>query len=152
MKRSRSGKRSSQKVKFWTYTEAMKALPYVQAILRSMRDHVLEANQADAQARRVADKHGRPTRTDLIALQGHQRDAERSRDRYQEDLEELLELGVGCLDPIRGEALFPFIYDEQVAWYVSPLFEGGPIQWWRFDSDPVETRRVVFSSLKGASA
>ncbi len=148
MKRSRSSKRPDQKVKFWTYTEAMKALPYVQSILRSMREHVLQANQSDAQARRLANRPGRPTRSDLIALQGYQREAELARDRYHTDLEELLELGVGCLDPIGGQALFPFIYDDQVAWYVYSIFEGGPIQWWRFDSDATETRRVVFSSLR----
>ncbi len=150
MKQSRSSKRSSQKAKFWTYAEAMKALPYVEAILRSMREHVLEANQHDAQARKLANKSGRPSRSELIALQSHQRDAELARDRHQADLEELLQLGVGCLEPIQGEALFPFVYDDQVAWYVYSLFEGGPIQWWRFDSDPTPTKRVVFSSLRSA--
>jgi hypothetical protein len=148
MKRSRSGKRSNQKVKFWTYPEATRALPYVESILRSMREHTLQANQLEAQTRRLADKPGRLTRSDLIALQSLQRETEEARDRYRADLEELLELGVGCLEPVQGEALFPFIYDDQVAWFVHSLFEGGPIKWWRFDGDSAETRRVVFGSLK----
>lgn len=148
MKRSRSSKRSSQKVKFWTYPEAMKALPYVESILRSIREHTLAANQCDAQVKRLANKPGRPSRSELIELQNLQRDAEEARDSYRADLEELLELGVGCLEPVQGEALFPFIYDDQVAWFIHSLFDGPPIKWWRFDGDSQETRRVVFSSLK----
>jgi hypothetical protein len=57
--------------------------------------------------------------------------------------EELAELDVYSLDPLKGQALVPFVHDEQLAWYIFDLFDAEPIRAWRYQSDPEHTRRKL---------
>ncbi len=54
-----------------------------------------------------------------------------------------------ALDPVHGQALVPFVHEEQLAWYVFDLFDPQPLRFWRFQSDPDETRRPLTQRQHG---
>ncbi len=147
-KKFRDGKPAKQEIRLWTYREAVQAVPYVDSILRSLRESLVETNRLRLHAERLADRPGRRTRDELIDLEETRRQADRAYDRYLETLEELQDVGVGCSDPVNGEAIFPFIYQEQVAWFTYHVFEGPYLQWWRYDSDTPDTRRPIYLDMK----
>ena len=67
-----------------------------------------------------------------------------------EAAEELAELDVFCVEPTDGQALVPFVYDDQLAWYLFDVFEERkPLRYWRFDNDPADTRRPITPLQKG---
>jgi hypothetical protein len=127
----------------WTYSQAQKALPYVASIVRSLREHQLEALRCQLDAERLARQPGRPARAALIAHEEATRGAEQAEERFQESLEELHTLDIYCLDPVQGLALIPFAHQEQLAWFVFDLFDGNRLRFWRFHEDPLETRRPI---------
>src|SRR5262249_56654657 len=43
VKRNRKGKRRRDSIQVWTYPQAQSALPYLSSVVRSLRDHTLEA-------------------------------------------------------------------------------------------------------------
>ena len=49
-------------------------------------------------------------------------------------------------DPIRGQALFPFLHKKKLAWFLYDLFEEHPLRYWRYQDDPVDVRRPVAPS------
>jgi hypothetical protein len=143
MKRKRT-KAEQQSIHVWTYEQARAGMPYLASVMRSLREDYLVALQFDRQARQLASQPGRPDRATLIAESDARDDARRSRDDFEEGLSELQKLDVYCLDPIRGEALIPFVSDNQLAWYIYDLFdEENPLRYWRLHTDPLTARRPV---------
>jgi hypothetical protein len=149
MKRNKGAKQSRDTLQVWSLNQARGAIPYLTSVLRSMREHVLQALAANHRARRLAAKPGRTNRRDLIALQEAEREARQAEFRFQEAAGELEELDVFTLDPIRGQALIPFVQDEQLAWFIFDLFDNKPFRFWRFQSDPEETRRPITPTQQG---
>ena len=150
MKRKHKGTRERrQTIPVWTYEQARGALPYLSSIMRSLREHRIEALQQDRFARKLARQPGRPDRHRIIADQEAKDEAERAAGRFKGTLEELHSLGVYCLDPVRGEAAIPFVQEEQLAWFLFDLFEPDPLRFWRFHSDPLDMRRPVLNAQKG---
>lgn len=148
MKKHQRKRRPSQQIKLWSYAEAARALPYVDAILRSLREELLESNQRRIEAGRAKDQPGRRTRTELISVAELERDADRAYARYLEGVQELQDLNVVCLDPVQGDVLFPFVYEGQVAWFMHNLFDGPRLLWWRYDSDSPDTRRPIYTDMR----
>src|SRR5439155_20600207 len=70
-------------------------------------------------------------------------EARSAQERYLEAREELEGLGIASLNPNQGMAWIPFSYDNQLAWFVFDLFDSDPIRFWRYQTDPLETRREV---------
>jgi hypothetical protein len=143
MKRNKGTKVRRNAVPLWTYPEAQKALPYLASILRSARDHQIEANRWDLRARRLAAAPGRPDRSMLIAQEEALRESRLARERLQDTLEEFERLGIECAHPINGQALLPFVNEQQVAWFIYDLFDDQPLRFWRYQGDPEETRRSI---------
>jgi hypothetical protein len=143
MKRNKSTKSRRQVIPVWTYEQARKASPYLASILRSVREHQIDAQRHDFAAKRLANAPGRPDRKSLIAHADATRDSGRAQDRVAEALGELDDLGIECLDPIRGIALVPFANEKQLAWFVYDLFDDEPLRHWRYHKDPLETRRPI---------
>jgi len=139
----RRTKRHTQRIRVWAYEEARQALPYIASIVRSLREHRLDALAHDRQARRLAARPGRPDRAAILAEEQAKQEAVRAAERFEEALDELNAQDIYCLDPIRGQALVPFAHGEQLAWYVYDLFDGDELRFWRFHSDPLDTRRPV---------
>ena len=151
MKRNSKGKAREKTIQVWTYDQARGAVPYLTSVVRSLREHAVKALALQRQARQLAAKPGRPDRNDLIAQQEGERQAREAETRLQETIDELHALDVFSLDPTGGLALVPFVHDEQLAWYVFDLFDSQPFRFWRFQSDPDDTRRPVTSQQKGAT-
>jgi hypothetical protein len=144
MKRNqKESKQRRQMLQVWTRDQAIAALPYIASVLRSLREHKLEAQTHQLTAHRLAERPGRPARDSLIAQEEALREARKAEERFQEALDELQALDLYCLDPIAGQALVPFVQDDQLAWYIFDLFDTDPLRFWRFHSDPLEMRRPL---------
>jgi hypothetical protein len=137
-------------VRFWTYDQAQAVIPYLTSILRSVREQTLNLTAAERRHRTLDARPGRPDRTHLIAMQEAKTEAERIQSDLEDALDELDALDAACIDPIHGLALLPFLHDEQLAWYVFDLFDRDPLRFWRYQTDPLETRRPIREVLNVA--
>jgi hypothetical protein len=133
----------------WSFEEAQAAVPYLSSVIRSLREHGLEALARHRALQRLADRPGRPDRAALLAQEEARREAALAEERFREASEELHALDIFSLDPLQGQALVPFVHDEQLAWYIFDLFDSQPFRFWRFQSDPDETRRPLTARQKG---
>jgi hypothetical protein len=146
VKRNPKGAKSRrQTIQVWSYAQAQAAVPYLASVIRSLREHRLEALAARRTAQRLAGKPGRPNRNDLIAQQEADRKAHEAEGHLQDAAAELQALDVYSLDPVQGLAMVPFVYNGQLAWFIFDLYDPKPFCFWRFQSDPEETRRPVTS-------
>lgn len=152
MKRNRKGRRKHRaEVRIWDLDEARRALPYITSVMGSVREHFLEMRSYQICADRLACRPGRPDRGTIIAEQEARREADAARERCREAADELHALHIQCLDPARGEALVPFLHDDQVAWLVYDLFAPTDFVCWRYDNDPPETDRPMAAALPGTA-
>ncbi|MHB1424023.1 MAG: DUF2203 family protein [Gemmataceae bacterium] len=152
MKRQPKGaKERTQTIQVWTYEQAQSAVPYITSILRSLREHALEALQHHHRAKRIADRPGRPNRSTIIAQHETEKEASRADERFRDDLAELQEMDIYTLNPVQGQALVPFVHNDQLAWYIFDLFDAQPMRFWRYQSDPEDTRRPVTAMQRGPS-
>jgi hypothetical protein len=145
----KGAKQRSETIHVWTYAQAQAATPYIASVVRSIREHALEALSQQRLARRLADRPGRPDRAAIIEQQEAEAAARRADEQFQDAVNELQDLDIYCLDPLQGQVLVPFVHDEQLAWYIFDLFDTPPFRFWRFQSDPDDTRRPITSKQKG---
>ena len=131
----------------WTYTKAVKAVPYLRTIVRSLREHWLEMHQARQQIRRLDARPGRANRQVLLLREEASREAELAEGKFEETLRELTVLDVFCGDPARGLVLLPFHEGDDVAWWVFDLFAPQGQELSRLHADPLETRRSPVETL-----
>jgi hypothetical protein len=144
MKRNQNeAKRRRQTLQVWSLAQAQAALPYVGSVMRSLREHRLQAQAQQSRAVKLARRPGRPGRSTIIALEEAKAAAAKAHDAFETALHELHALDIYCLDPNQGLALIPFVHDKQLAWYVFDLFEADPPRFWRFHTDPLEKRRPL---------
>ncbi|MBL8797913.1 MAG: DUF2203 family protein [Planctomycetia bacterium] len=148
MNRNGSKKGRKKVIRVWTYDQAKKAVPYITSVVRSLREHRIDALNENREAKELAGKPGRPDRTALIEHAELTRRAREADGRFDNAMAELNALDVFCIDPLRGEAVVPFVHGEQLAWYLFDLFdEEDPLRYWRFHEDPLETRRPISEAL-----
>jgi hypothetical protein len=136
-------RRRKQVIQVWTHPQAQKALPLIAGIVRSIREHRLEAQAQHLRAERLAQHPGRPDRATLIAHAEALREMDAANERFEAGLKELFEFNVYCLDPVHGLTLLPFAHADQLAWFIFDLFDPEPLRFWRFHSDPLTTRRPL---------
>jgi hypothetical protein len=117
--------------------------------MSSLREHWLATQGHDRRARQLASLPGRPDRNRLLAEQAETDAARTAKERFEAAAEELHELDIFCTDPIRGEAVIPFVHDDQLAWFIFDLFAPDDIHTWRFHTDPIDTRRPIAEALEG---
>jgi hypothetical protein len=146
----KGAKQRTETLQVWTYEQAQAAAPYIASVVRSIREHALEALSHQRTAQRIADRPGRPGRAAIIAQKEAEEQARRADEQFQDAVNELENLDVFCLDPIQGQALVPFVLDEQLAWYIFDMHDAVPFRFWRFQSDPEDTRRPITPKQKGA--
>jgi len=109
----------------WTDSEALAVLPYVASIMRSLREHRLDAVRHHLAAKRLAGKPGRPRRDTLLAQEEAACEASRADAKYQKTLAELHSLGFRCLDSVAGLAIVTVYQNGDLAEYVYSLFDRG---------------------------
>jgi hypothetical protein len=151
-RKSRRPRREEQPLRVWTFNEAQAAAPYITSVVRSIREHGLEALGWDRTLARLARQPGRPNRSALIAKQEAEKQLHEAQERFREAADELQALDIFSLDPLQGQALVPFIHQDELAWYIFDLFDSQPFRFWRFQSDPDETRRPLTPSQKGLTS
>jgi Uncharacterized conserved protein (DUF2203) len=150
MKRNpKSAKPKAEAIQVWTLAQAQSAVPYITSIVRSLREHAINIQKYKLLLEKLNQLSGRPKRDTLIAAQEAQQDKSRAESEFQTAADELQTLDIYTLDPIRGQALVPFVHDEQLAWYIFDLFDASPFRFWRFQSDPEETRRPITTKQHG---
>jgi hypothetical protein len=134
-------------VRLWTYAQAKSAAPYITSVVRSLREHALEAQSQQALLDRLTSLTGRPNRDTLIATQDAQAALARANDDQDSTNRELAALAVVSVDPMQGTALVPFVQEDQLAWFVFDLFDANHYRFWRFQHDPESTRRRLTPSM-----
>jgi hypothetical protein len=139
----KGARKRQQQLRLWTLPEALAATPYLTSVMRSLREHHVEAQSQHHAARRIRERPGRLDRTGRIQQEEAVRAAGLAEDRFQQALDELQALDIYCLDPLQGLALIPFVHDDQLAWFVFDLFDSKPLRSWRYHNDPLETRRPL---------
>ena len=153
MNSNQKGARKNQKgLRLWSHPRALAALPYLKSVVGSLREHRLEARSQGQRARHLADRPGRPGRAALIAHQEALQEALRADARYDDALRELQGLGITLLDPVRGQALLPFVHRKRLAWFLFDLFDPEPLRCWRYQDDPDDVRRPVGVSEEDAGS
>jgi hypothetical protein len=143
-------KKKTRTMTLWTYPQARAAASYLSSIVRSLRETWLEAVQKELFANRLAAKRGRPDRQRILREEQARGEASSAFERYEEAREELEGIGVACLEPNQGVAWIPFAHENQLAWLVLDIFDIDPIRSWRYQTDPLETRRPV-ANIEGSS-
>jgi hypothetical protein len=139
----RKARRSRNTLRLWTFEQAQAVVPYVASIVRSLREYAIQMQNLRRRLTTMEDQPGRPDRRALIALEETKRDLNHAEQDNAAAREELETLDIQLLDAAKGQALVPFVHDDQLAWYVFDLFDSQPIRAWRFQSDPEETRRKL---------
>jgi len=136
-------KRRKRTIRVWTLEEATAAVPYIAAVVRSLRDHWLDAAAKNQLAARLDARPGRPNKSLLIAKAEALKAANEAENRYLDARDELTALDIYCIEPARGEALVAFLYENELAWLVFDLFDSKPFQYWRLHTDGLDVRRPI---------
>ena len=142
-KRSDQQREPSTVLHLWTYEAALKAVPYLRAVVRSLREHWLHVRSVGRQIQRLDALPGRPDRQTLIRRAVAVKELDQADIEFGETFDELAAIDVYCLDPAQGLALIPFGKKDELAWYVFDLFTPQGLEAWLFDSDPLERRRPL---------
>lgn len=148
MKRSKK-ETKPEPIQVWNLAQARAARPYLESIIRSLREYSLEVIALRQKLGRLNGAPGRPDRKALIEIQDVQSELQRADTRMHEAAAELSAMDIYSLDPVQGTAQVPFVQDEQLAWYIFNGFDTDPFRYWRFQSDPDDTRRPVTSRQHG---
>jgi hypothetical protein len=136
-------KKREKTIRVWTLNQATAAVPYISSVVRSLREHWQEAAIKRQLVARLDKQPGRPNREQLIARQEAEKDASDAECRFNDAQAELAALDIFCLEPNRGQALVPFAYENELAWFVFDLFDSQAFRYWRFHTDPLDTRRTL---------
>ena len=133
-------------LKLWTFEQAKAAVPYIASIVRSLREHALQTQNYQRQLKALENEPGRPNRQQLIRIEELRRELAHSEEEFGRAQNELEHLDILSLDAIKGQAMVPFLHNDQLAWYIFDLFDSEPIRCWRYQSDSDEIRRKVTAS------
>jgi hypothetical protein len=133
----------SAELHLWSYDAALRAVPYLRAVVRSLREHWLDFQSLRRQIQRLDSRPGRPDRQTLIRRTLAVKELDQAHIELEETFQELKAIDVYCVDPVQGLAMIPFGKGDEVAWYVFDLFAPQGVEAWRFHGDPLETRRPL---------
>jgi hypothetical protein len=136
-------KRRKRTIRVWTLNEATAAVPYIASVVRSLREHWLDAAAKHQKVSLLDAAPGRPDRNLLIAKAEATREAQEADGRYIDARDELSALDIYCIEPTRGEALVGFLHENQLAWFVFDLFDSKAFRYWRYHNDPLDMRRPI---------
>ena len=151
MKRNPGKKRKQQLIQVWSYDQTIKALPYLLEVIRSLRENYLAMQFANHRLNKIGQRLGRPDRSVFIAKQEAQSDSETASSKYNQDVAELESMGMFVASPANGVVAIPFIEEEQLAWFILELYHEDHVVGWRYQSDPLDTRRAILPKHKGTT-
>ena len=151
MKRNPGKKRKQQLIQVWSYDQTIKALPYLLEVIRSLRENYLAMQFANHRLTKIGQRLGRPDRSIFIAKQEAQMDSETASSKYNQDVAELESMGMFVASPGNGVVAIRFIEEEQLAWFILELYHEDHVVGWRYQSDPLDTRRAILPKHKGTT-
>jgi len=151
MKRNPGKKRKQQLIQVWSFDQTIKALPYLLEVIRSLRENYLAMQFANHRLTKIGQRLGRPDRSIFIAKQEAQMDSETASSKYNQDVAELESMGMFVASPANGVVAIPFIEEEQLAWFILELYHEDHVVGWRYQSDPLDTRRAILPKHKGTT-
>lgn len=143
MKRQPNRKKNQKQIPVWNYHQSKKALPYLLEITKAIRENYLEAKGTKRQLEIIDHKKGKHDRMDFIRMQELGVEHQLAQGKYQQDVDELEEMGIFLVSPTQGLIAIPFVIEEQLAWFLLDIHDEEPIHAWRYQSDPLETRRPI---------
>lgn len=143
MKRKRERTKEMRVMHLWSWDEVAKAIPYLRSVIGSLREHWVDVLNGQRRIEKADAKHGRAKTQEILAKQGLQDDHERAQSKFEDALQELNQLDVFLLDPIRGLALIPFRKGDDLAWYVFDHFATRGVIGWRLHNDPIDECRPL---------
>lgn len=143
MKRQPNRKKNQKQIPVWSYQQAKKALPYLLEITRAIRENYLASQSSKRQLEIIDHKKGRHDRMDFIKIQELGVEIQQAQSKFQQDIDELEEMGIFLVSPIQGLIAIPFVIEEQLAWFLLDIHAEEPLHAWRYQSDPLETRRPI---------
>ena len=88
-------------VRLWTHAQALKAVPYLRAIVGSLREHWLAMRQARLQSQRMDARPGRLKRHERFLREELDREADFAQEQLEEAIHELAAMDVYSIDPAR---------------------------------------------------
>ena len=142
-KQSDQQRESSATQRLWTLEATLRAVPYLRAVVRSLREHWLHLQSARRQIERLDSRPGRRDSQTLIRRAAAVKELDQADSKLEETFDELKAIDVSCLDPAQGLALIPFGKGDELAWYVFELFSPQGLEAWRLHGDPLEMRRPL---------
>jgi hypothetical protein len=147
----RQPKRTKRRVQqqLWTYARAQAACPFIRSVVASLREHFLALQSASRRLEVLERQPGRPDRQALIKQHEVRQEKQKAQEQLDDASTELDALNIFVLDPIQGQVLLPFVYNDQLAWYIFDLFDSKPLRFWRFQDDSLDTRRPIASLQQG---
>lgn len=143
MKPRRERTKRMRVMHLWTWNDVAKAVPYFHSIIGSLREHWLDVLTVQRRIDRAAARHGLANRQQIMDMQGNQDEHQRAQTKFDDALQELNEIDVFLLDPVRGLALVPFRKEDDLAWYVFDHFTPRGVIGWRFHNDPIDECRPL---------
>ncbi|GEM_PF-286370 len=154
MKHQPGKKGKKRLLQTWSFDQVTKALPYLIDVTRSLRESYLAKQFEKRRLNKISQvltglgltSQGR---TYLIQIQQTQFDLDLASSKYESDAQELESMGIFVVSPSNGCVAIPFLQEEQLAWYVLELYHEETICGWRYQSDPIETRRPLLTKQKG---
>ena len=149
MKSRRKRSKRMKVLHLWSWSEAMKAVPYLHSIVGSLREHWLDVLNAQRKLD-LADRLKKPAkRQQILEREMLEDDLERGQEKFNDALHELNGIDVFLLEPVRGLALIPFRKEDDLAWYVFDHFAPPGVVGWRYHNDAIEECKPL-SLLPGA--
>lgn len=145
MKRRKTRSTPRQIMRLWDRGDADKAVPYLRSLVGSLRENWLEMLSLKRRFALAADKKSGATRQQLLNAEKQADDLQRAQTRFDDALNELTQIDVFLLEPVRGLALIPFRQIDDLAWYVYDLFAKSGLIGWRLHNDPMEACRPLSS-------
>jgi hypothetical protein len=137
---SQPPKPRAQGMSIWTLDQARKAIPYIHALMASLREHRLEELSNHLRSEGLFGSADPRRKRDGEQARTAAQVAEKS---FQEDFEELQALSIYPLNAIQGVALLPFIREHHLAWLIFDLFDDDPLRCWRYHDDPPQAIRLL---------
>lgn len=148
MKPRRERSKRMRVMNLWSWSDVTKAVPYLRSIIGSLREHWLDVLNVQRTIDKAEAKYGPAKRQEILDMQGHQDDRTRAQAKFDDALQELNQIDVFLVDPVRGLALIPFRKGDELAWYVFDLFTPAGVVGWRLHNDPIEECRPLETAVE----
>jgi hypothetical protein len=147
-RKHKKSKRRKKVIRVWTYPQAKNGLPYITSVMRSLREHWLDAQRHDLASKRLTEQPGRHDRQTILDREEALHEGGRAKERFNQAFQELQAIEVYCIDPNQGMAVIPFVHDDRLAWLIYDLFTPKELEHWRYHDDPLELRRPIAEALE----